>query len=167
MTCSSHNGYISQVESNKKESEGNRSTSEEKESRIGQLSNEVKQLQNQVEHFRGTENDIKVGFWLLEMSVIIIFLILRNLTSAMRKPSNCGHYEHCFPQYSKQSEFQSVLEQHRSVKGEVVDNDNKIVEVNLTHQIKDILLDLNKQLSQEQDEHKNTAEQRNQFKVND
>ena len=84
----------------------------------------------------------------------------------MRKPSNCGHYEHCFPQYSKQSEFQSVLEQHRSVKGEVVDNDNKIVEVNLTHQIKDILLDLNKQLSQEQDEHKNTAEQRNQFKVN-
>ena len=59
------------------------------------------------------------------------------------------------------------MEQHRSVKGEVVDNDNKIVEVNLTHQIKDILLDLNKQLSQEQDEHKNTAEQRNQFKVND
>ena len=97
MTCSSHNGYISQVESNKKESEGNRSTSEEKESRLGQLSNEVKQLQNQVEHFRGTENDIKVGFWLLEMSVIIIFLILRNLTifyfflnSAMRKPSNYG-----------------------------------------------------------------------------
>ena len=162
------------MESNKKESEGNRSTSEEKESRLGQLSNEVKQLQNQVEHFRGTENDIKVGFWLLEMSVIIIFLILRNLTlfnfflnSAMRKPSNYGRYEHCFPQYSKQSEFQSVLEQHRSVKGEVVDNDNKIVEVNLAHQIKDILLDLNKQLSQEQDEHKNTAEQRNQFKVND
>ena len=59
------------------------------------------------------------------------------------------------------------MEQHRSVKGEVVDNDNKIVEVNLAHQIKDILLDLNKQLSQEQDEHKNTAEQRNQFKVND
>ena len=48
-----------------------------------------------------------------------------------------------------------------------MDNDNKIVEVNLAHQIKDILLDLNKQLSQEQDEHKNTAEQRNQFKVND
>ncbi|XP_063693788.1 golgin subfamily A member 4-like isoform X2 [Bolinopsis microptera] len=64
-----------------------------------------------------------------------------------------------------ENDIKSVLEQHRSVKGEVVDNDNKIVEVNLAHQIKDILLDLNKQLSQEQDEHKNTAEQRNQFKM--
>ena len=44
----------------KKESEGNQSTNEEREMKLGQLNNEVKQLQNQLEHFRSSENDIRV-----------------------------------------------------------------------------------------------------------
>ena len=45
----------------KKESEGKQSTNEEREMKLGQLNNEVKQLQNQLEHFRSSENDIRVG----------------------------------------------------------------------------------------------------------
>ena len=44
----------------KKEREGNQSTNEEREMKLGQLNNEVKQLQNQLEHFRSSENDIRV-----------------------------------------------------------------------------------------------------------
>ena len=45
----------------KKESEGKQSTNEEREMKLGQLNNEVKQLQNQLEHFRSSENYIRVS----------------------------------------------------------------------------------------------------------